>query len=44
MDADGNVLTELWRLEEGGDLLVRDVSIGDESAVEFSTQQVFVRR
>ena len=44
MDEDGNVLTELWRLEEDGSLLVRDISIGNEAAVEFSVQQVFVRR
>lgn len=44
MDEEGNVLTELWRLEEDGTLLVRDISIGNESEVEFSMQQVFVRR
>jgi hypothetical protein len=44
MDEEGNVLTELWRLEDDGALLVRDVSIGDESTVGFSAQQVFIRR
>jgi hypothetical protein len=44
MDEDGNVLTESWRLEEGGSLLVRDIAIGDASGTEFAVQQAFSRR
>lgn len=43
MDEDGYVLTESWRLESSGDVLVRDIRIARDDDEKFSTRQVFDR-
>ncbi len=44
MDDDGNVLTERWRLDEGGSVLGRDIRIARGDDVKLSLEQVFDRR
>ncbi len=43
MGEKGNVLTESWKLEEGGAALVRVITLADGDKEIFSTQQVFDR-
>ena len=43
MDEDGHVLTESWRLANGGAVLVRDIRIARGEDEEFSTRQVLDR-
>ena len=43
MGKDGYVLTESWRLDTDGTLLVRDISIAREDKTVYEAQQVFVR-
>ncbi len=41
MDEQGAVLTEIWALEEGGAVLVRDITVTQGAQQLFSAQQVF---
>lgn len=41
-DEDGYILTETWRLDEGGRELLRDISIAREGRVAYEARQVFV--
>jgi hypothetical protein len=43
MDESGNVLAESWRLEEGGALLVRRMTITEKGKLTLDTRQVFDR-
>jgi len=43
MDAQGSVLTESWRLHEGGNVLVREISVTKNDREQFSSQQRFDR-
>ena len=43
MDGKGYVLTESWRLDADGALLIRDISIAREDKTFYEAQQVFVR-
>lgn len=43
LDEEGNVLRESWRLEERGDVLVRDLSIMRREEQTFALRQVFDR-
>ncbi|MCP4302584.1 MAG: hypothetical protein GY783_18530 [Gammaproteobacteria bacterium] len=43
LDEQGVVLTESWRLDAGGDVLVRDISVAEGSDKQFSSQQRFDR-
>lgn len=44
LDEQGSILTETWRLEEGGDVLVRDISIVGRKNKPLSLQQRYDRR
>ncbi len=44
MDNEGNVLTERWRLDEGGAVLARDVRIARGDDVKLELGQAFDRR
>ena len=44
MDESGTVLTESWSLEEGGDVLVREVSIVGDDEAGHESRQVFDRQ
>ena len=44
LDADGVKLLETWRLEEGGQSLLRTVTILDKQTRELDVRQVFERR
>ena len=43
MDDEGNVLKETWRLEEGGSVLVRNMSITKREEEKLALRQVFDR-
>lgn len=43
LDEQGHVLTESWRLADGGDTLVRDISIARRGKQSSSSQQRFTR-
>ena len=42
-DEDGYVLTEAWRLDEDGSVLVRDISIARQGNLAYEARQVFDR-
>jgi len=44
MDEAGNLLTESWRLEDGGEILVRDISISRKNKQSFFLRQRFEQR
>ncbi len=44
MDEAGNLLTESWRLEDGGDILVRDISMSRKNKQSFFLRQRFEQR
>jgi len=41
MDKQGTVLTETWALEEGGSVLIRNMSVKKGDKLLFSARQVF---
>ena len=41
MDEQGMVLTEIWALEEGGSVLVRNISVNKGDKLLYSARQVF---
>jgi hypothetical protein len=43
LDAEGAILSESWRLDAGGDVLVRDISVAEGSEEQFSVRQRFDR-
>ena len=43
LDAHGAILTESWRLDAGGDVLVRDITVAEGGEEQFSMQQRFDR-
>jgi hypothetical protein len=41
MDEQGSVLTETWSLEDGGSVLVRNITVTEGGKQVFSARQVF---
>lgn len=44
LDTSGTVLVESWHLENSGEVLVRDISIGKDGKQSYSEQQIFDRK